>query len=123
MTGSNIPSHAKNAMQNVMKYRGYSARVDFDAKDNLLVGRLLGMTETIVFHGASVEELRADFEFAVDHYLAECDRAGRKPEKQASGKLLLRLPPEIHAAVMIAAAAEGRSLNQWLTDAIGRAVR
>jgi predicted HicB family RNase H-like nuclease len=54
---------------------------------------------------------------------AECDRAGRKPEKQASGKLLLRLPPEIHAAVMIAAAAEGRSLNQWLTDTIARVVR
>ena len=111
------------AMQNVMKYRGYRARIDFDATDNLLVGRLLGMTEAIVFHGASVEELRADFEFAVDHYLAECERTGRKPEKQASGKLLLRLPPEIHAAVMIAAAAEGRSLNQWLTDAIARVVR
>ena len=65
MIRSNIPDYMIAAMQNVMKYRGYRARIDFDATDNLLVGRLLGMTEAIVFHGASVEELRADFEFAV----------------------------------------------------------
>ena len=114
------------AMQNVMKYRGYRARIDFDATDNLLVGRLLGMTEAIVFHGASVEELRADFG---DTLAARYGSAMPTPmaAKIASackaGKLLLRLPPEIHAAVMIAAAAEGRSLNQWLTDAIARVVR
>lgn len=108
-------------MKNVMKYRGYSARIDFDADDNIFVGRLLGMTETIEFHGAGVDELRADFEFAVDHYLAECERAGEKPEKPASGKLLLRLTPEVHAAAIVAAASKGISLNQWLADVVARA--
>ncbi|MEO8103254.1 MAG: type II toxin-antitoxin system HicB family antitoxin [Betaproteobacteria bacterium] len=109
-------------MRNIMKYRGYTARIDFESKDELFVGRLLGMSDPIVFHGASVEELRGDFEFAVDHYLAECKRMGQKPEKPASGKLLLRLPEEVHAAAIVAAAAAGKSLNQWVADALTEAV-
>jgi len=106
---------------NTMKYRGYTARIDFEDDDNIFTGRLLGMAESIVFHGASVEELRADFEFAVDHYLQECARTGRKPEKPAAGRVLLRLPAELHAHALIAAAAEGCSLNQWLCEAVQRA--
>lgn len=105
-------------MLNIMKYRSYTARIDFESKDEVFVGRLLGMSVPIAFHGASVEELRGDFEFAVDHYLAQCERMGQKPEKPASGKLLLRFPAEVHASAIIAAAAEGKSLNQWVTDAL-----
>ena len=108
-------------MLNAMKYRGYTARIDFDPQVNVFTGRVLGMSESITFHGASVEELRADFEFAVDHYIAECERAGIKPEKPASGKLLLRLPADVHAAAIVTAAAEGRSLNQWLADIVANA--
>ena len=109
-------------MLNIMKYRGYTARIDFETKDEIFIGSLLGMSDPIVFHGASVEELRGDFEFAVDHYHAECARMGRKPEKPASGKLLLRLPAEVHAATIVAAAAAGKSLNQWVADALTEAV-
>ena len=108
-------------MHNSLKYRGYTARVDFDARDRIFVGRVLGMSEQLVFHGASVEELNDDFEFAITHYLFECEKEGRKPEKPASGKLLLRLPPEVHAAASIAAASAGRSLNQWVVDVVTRA--
>lgn len=110
-------------MLNAMKYRGYIARIDFDSAVNVFAGRVLGMRESITFHGASVEELHEDFSFAVDHYLAECERAGIAPERPASGKLLLRLPADVHAATIVAAAAAGTSLNQWLAEVIGRAVR
>ncbi len=105
-----------------MKYKGYTARIDFDSKDEIFCGRLLGMNEALVFHGASVEELRGDFEFAVDHYLAECTRLGKAPEKPASGKLLLRLPSELHADAIIAAAASGKSVNQWVADTLSDAL-
>ncbi len=99
-----------------MKYRGYTARIEFDARDHIFSGRVLGMGDALVFHGASVDELQADFVFAVDHYLSECAKEGRKPEKPASGKLLLRLPSDVHAAASIAAAGVGKSLNQWVVD-------
>ena len=109
-------------MLNAMKYRGYIARIDFDPAVNVFSGCVLGIRESITFHGGSVEELHEDFSFAVDHYLAECVRAGIAPEKPASGKLLLRLPADVHAGAIVAAAAAGKSLNQWLAEVIGRAV-
>ena len=109
-------------MRNSIKYRGYTARIDYDASDRIFVGRFLGMSEELMFHGASVDELHADFEFAVDHYLSECEKEGRRPERPASGKLLLRLPPEVHAAASIAAASLNKSLNQWVADVVARAV-
>jgi predicted HicB family RNase H-like nuclease len=99
-----------------MKYRGYTARIDFDGRDSIFVGHVVGLSEKLSFLGASVEELRADFEFAVDHYLAACAEAGITPERQASGKLLLRMPAEIHAAAVAEAASKGVSLNEWIVD-------
>ena len=104
-----------------IRYRNYTARIDYDAHDRIFVGRVLGMSEQLIFHGASVEELHADFEFAVDHYLSECEKEGRSPERPASGKLLLRLPPEVHVAASVAAASAGKSLNQWVVDTVTKA--
>ena len=109
-------------MRNSINYRGYIARIDFDARDRIFVGSVLGMSEQLVFHGASVDELVADFEFAVNHYLSECAKEGRSPEKPASGKLLLRLPPNVHAAASVYAASAGKSLNQWVADVVEKAV-
>lgn len=108
-------------MEHSIKYRGYTARIDYDAGNKVFVGRVLGMSDQIVFHGASVDELHGDFEFAVDHYLSECAKEGRSPERPSSGKLLLRLPPEIHAAASVAAESAGKSLNQWVVDAVAKA--
>lgn len=107
---------------NTMTYQGYIARIEFDERDNIFVGRVLGVNAVIGFHGDNVAELRADFEASIDFMLADCKRLGITPEKPASGKLLLRVPPEIHAAALIKAQAAGKSLNQWATDIIGQAI-
>lgn len=92
---------------NSLTYRGFTARIDFDERDGILVGRVLGLPETvrIRFHGEAVAELVEDFHRAVDFYLAECAACGREPIKAASGKLMLRVPPEVHSAALIAAQA------------------
>jgi predicted HicB family RNase H-like nuclease len=97
---------------NAMNYNGYTAKIDFDDRDNIFVGRLLGMRTMISFHGETVVELREAFEAAVDEFLNDCKQQGVKPEKPASGKLMLRVPPEVHGAALIAAQASGKSLNQ-----------
>ena len=101
-----------------MSFKGYTARVDFDERDNVFVGRLLGVRDLISFHGETVKQLRAEFELAVKDYLADCKERGINPEKPASGKLLLRVPPEVHGRALIAAQAAGKSLNQWATEAL-----
>lgn len=107
---------------NTMTYKGYTARIEFDERDAIIVGRVLGVKAIIGFHGETVAELRADFEAAIDFMLEDCKARGEAPEKPASGKLMLRVPPEVHAAALVAAQAAGKSLNQWAVDILGDAV-
>lgn len=101
---------------NRMMHKGYTARIEFDDRDNIFVGRVLGLRTIISFHGETVGQLRAEFEVAVEDFLADCKKQGIRPEKPASGKLMLRVPPEVHGAALVAAKAAGKSLNQWATD-------
>ena len=51
--------------------------------------------------------------------LAGIDDIAQKPY---SGRVMLRVPTEIHAAVALAADSSGKSLNQWATEVLRRAV-
>ena len=106
---------------NTMTYKGYTARIEFDERDNIFVGRVLGLRAIISFHGETVSELRSEFEAAIDDFLKDCEEQGLKPEKPASGKLMLRVPPEVHGAALVAAQASGKSLNQWATEILQKA--
>ena len=57
---------------NSMNYKGYTARMDFDAEDKVIVGRVLDIDDIITFHGTSVDEFEAAFHAAVDSYIAAC---------------------------------------------------
>lgn len=108
---------------NTMSHKGYTARVEYDERDNIFVGRILGIRGIISFHGETVAELRNEFEIAVNDYLDECKQQGVAPEKPASGKLLLRIPPETHGRALVAAQAAGKSLNQWASEVLQREVQ
>jgi predicted HicB family RNase H-like nuclease len=107
---------------NTLNYKGYTARIEFDDRDNILVGRLLGIKDVIAFHADNVADLRVAFGEAVDDYLEACAAIGKSPDKTVSGKLLLRLSPDIHAAAQIKAQSLGKSLNQWASEALSHAV-
>ena len=104
-----------------MIYKGYTARVEFDDRDNIFVGHVLGIKAIVGFHGETVVELRQDFEAAIDFLIEDCKARGIEPEKPASGKLMLRVPPEVHSAALIAAKASGTSLNQWAIKVLDEA--
>ena len=106
-----------------MTYKGYTAKLAYDERDHLFVGRVLGLRSILSFEGASVNQLRKAFHTAVNDYLAECQEKGESPEKPASGKLLLRLAPELHGQAILAATAAGKSLNQWVAEVLHREVR
>lgn len=106
---------------NTMNHKGYTARIEFDERDNIVVGRVLGLRTVISFHGESVAELRAEFETAIEEFLRDCKEQGVRPEKPASGKLMLRVPSEVRGAALVAAQAAGKSLNQWATEVLEEA--
>ena len=106
-------------MINSMSYKGYNASMIFDAEDKVIVGRVLDVDDIISFHGVSVAEFEANFHVAIEDYLAASKELGSPPEKPASGKVMLRIAPEVHAAALKAAARSGTSLNKWAEGALG----
>lgn len=103
-----------------MTHRGYAARIEYSDEDGCLIGRVAGIQDIITFHGDSVEEIRKAFEEAVDFYIDTCEKRGKEPQKPFSGRLMLRLPPELHARLAIQAQTEGKSLNSLVTDALSQ---
>ena len=106
---------------NTMTYQGFRARVAYDEDDELFVGQIAGINDVISFHSTSVPELKAAFHEAVDDYIAACQTIGKEPEKAYSGKLMLRIDPDIHAQAALSAELAGTSLNQWAEDVLRRA--
>lgn len=104
-----------------MTYKGYSARIEYDARDDIFVGRVLGVRDIISFHASSVSALHEEFRLTLEDYLSDCEERGVAPEKPASGKVMLRIRPEVHAAATIAAQKQGKSLNQWADEVFERA--
>lgn len=104
-----------------MNYKGYAARVEFDPDDRIFVGHLAGVRDVLGFHGASVAELENAFPEAVEDYVTACKALGQSPDRPASGKLMLRIPSEVHAAAIRAAELAGKSLNQWAAESLRRA--
>lgn len=108
-------------MKNAMTYKGYTARIDFDGDDRIFFGRLAGIRDIITFHGETVDELEAAFKEAVDDYLETCVKLGEEPNKPYSGKLTLRIPPSVHAAIATEAETSGKSLNKWVSEILKQA--
>ena len=108
---------------NVMRYKSYVAQIQYSDEDNCFIGHLVGIQDVIGFHGESVSELRAAFEEAVDDYVETCAKLNRPAQKPYSGKLMLRIPPETHAAIAVAAQMSGKSINQWATEKFADAIQ
>jgi predicted HicB family RNase H-like nuclease len=109
-------------MTNVMTYKGYSARVDYDDEDGILFGRIAGIRDGVGFHAETVDDLRRAFREAVDDYLATCARIGKEPQKPYSGRVMFRISPEVHRRAALAAELSGKSLNQWAEDVLADAL-
>jgi len=101
-----------------MQYKGYAARIEYSDEDKCFVGHVAGIRDVVGFHGDNVNKLCAAFEEAVDDYLETCERTGISPRHPYSGKLMLRIPPELHAEIAMKAEARGKSLNQWATETL-----
>ncbi len=107
---------------NTMTYKEFTARIEYSHEDQCFIGHIANIRDVIGFHGESVADLRMAFEDAVDDYLETCKKLGRAPQKLFSGKLTLRISPKLHASVAIAAKVSDKSINQWATEMLEKAV-
>lgn len=105
-------------MSSMLEYKGYYGTVEFSDADNVLFGKVVGVSGLISYEGDSVQRLREDFEEAVDSYLEMCEEKGIEPEKAYRGKFNVRVSPELHRTLALYAAAHGQTLNSTVEEAI-----
>ena len=64
-----------------LKYKGYTGTIEYDAEDDLLVGHIVEINDSIGFHGSTMEEIEASFNDAVENYLSLCKEIGKLPDE------------------------------------------
>ncbi|MFZ5482903.1 MAG: type II toxin-antitoxin system HicB family antitoxin [Pseudomonadota bacterium] len=108
-------------MNNVMTIGGYPAVIAYDPDIQMFRGEFLGLNGGADFYAKDVEGLQREGEISLKVFLDACAEDGVDPRKHFSGKFVLRIDPETHEAAVIAAAAHGKSLNQFAIEAIRQA--
>jgi predicted HicB family RNase H-like nuclease len=101
-----------------MQYREYAARIEYSDEDKCFVGHIAGIKDIVGFHGKNVSDLCAGFKEAVDDYLEKCEKENISSKRPYSGKVMLRVSPELHAEIAMKAEASGKSLNQWAAESL-----
>jgi predicted HicB family RNase H-like nuclease len=104
----------------MLSYKGYLGKVDFDDEARTFFGTVVNANVLISFRGSTVKELEKSFHDVVETYLDDCTSEGKAPEKPYSGKITLRVPPEVHRRVAIKAAECKESMNEYLERLLER---
>ena len=105
-------------MKDVLTYKDYIGSVHYSAEDEIIFGKIEGINDLVSYEGNSVSELKTAFEEAVEDYLELCERNGKEPEKMYKGTFNVRIKPELHKQAARRAVMEGKSLNQFIEEAI-----
>lgn len=103
---------------NVMSIDGYHAKIEYDPELDLFRGEILGLSGGADFYGKSPKELRTEFKKSLEVFLQVCKEKGIEPRRHFSGKFNLRITPELHEQLAIAAQAEGKSINTLAQEAL-----
>ncbi len=106
----------------MMEYKGYIAKVEFDDEAGIFHGEVSNLRDVITFQGTCVDDLRHALAEFVEEYLAFCAERREEPEKPYSGKLVLRMDPELHRQIAHKASQADVSLNQWINQSLQQVV-
>ena len=110
-------------MKNVMEINGYKALIAFDPETNLFRGEFIDLNGGADFYAADVKTLQQEGEMSLKVFLDMCREDGVAPRKSYTGKVMVRLPVELHERAAVAAASDGKSLNAWFAEAVAQAAR
>lgn len=108
-------------MKNVLEIGGHKAVLSFDPEIGMIRGEFLGLSGGADFYADSVDQLMVEGRKSLEVFLEMCREKGIEPFREFSGRFNVRLDPKMHEAAVVAAAAEDKSLNEWVAEAIERA--
>ena len=103
-------------MRNTMEIEGYRAVIELGPDIEMFPGELVGLNGGVDFYARDIVGLRREGAASLKVFPDMCREDGVEPRKQFSGKFNVRISPELHAEIATAAAADGKSLNPWVSD-------
>ncbi|WP_010323006.1 type II toxin-antitoxin system HicB family antitoxin [Marinobacterium stanieri] len=103
---------------NLLKHKGYYGSFDVCFDSGVLHGKVEFINDLVTFEASSVEELKNEFESAVDDYLETCEELGRAPNKTMTGSFNVRVGQDLHKQLAVAALKHKLSINQVVIDAL-----
>ena len=104
----------------MMKYKGYFGKVEYDSDAKIFHGEVIGLKDVITFQAKTVDKLKKAFKDSINDYLEWCAERGEKPEKTYSGRIHVRMKPDLHAHLALEAAKQGLSLNDLINAKLGK---
>ena len=104
---------------NLMTFDGYSAKIGYDSETDRFGGEILGLTGGADFHGKTPAQLRTEFKKSLTVFLEVCKEKGVEPRRKYSGRVKLRIAPELHEKLAVAARAEGMSISALAQEVLG----
>ena len=99
----------------------YIAHVEFDDEAGVFHGEVVNTRDVITFQGTSVDELKKAFEDSVEEYLDFCQERGEKPDPPFTGRLTVRLSPDQHKKLVLAAEKAGKRVDSWVAELLVQA--
>ena len=102
----------------MIEYKGYIGHIEFDDEANIFHGEVINTRDVITFQGRSIDTLRKALRDSIEVYLKLCKKYKKEPTKPFSGKFVVRLTPEQHRKIFIAAKQSGESINKWVAHTL-----
>ena len=107
----------------MMHYKNYYGSVHFDAEDLIFHGKIEFIRALVSYEATDAKGLKKTFEESIDDYLALCKKEHIEPEQPFKGSLNVRLGPELHRRIAIAALQQHTSINSFIAQTLERSVK
>ncbi|MDR2825458.1 MAG: type II toxin-antitoxin system HicB family antitoxin [Deltaproteobacteria bacterium] len=107
---------------NTMKYKDYTALIEFSDEDGCFIGSVIGINDIVSFDGETVDEIRKNFHDMIEHYIAACADEGRKPNTPIS-EVMVPIPPVLYAKIAQKAEYDGVPINTVMETALQKFVQ
>lgn len=103
---------------NILKYKEYEGTAELDMDRCVCRGKILFISDLIIYEVATPTELQQAFEHAVDDYIETCQELEIEPKKPLKGQFNVRISPELHRAASVLAIKQGISLNEVVAQSV-----
>lgn len=110
-------------MKDVMLHKNYYGSVHFDDDELIFHGKIEFIRALVSYEATNAKGLRKAFEDAVEDYLDLCKKKNITPETPFKGSLNVRLGPDLHRRIAIAAAKQQVSVNKLIAETLDEAIK